>query len=460
MNDNFLKNIIDNINECICVIGCDGNIIFCSEQTCRYFNINIYNVNNYSDMPSEYTELSSYENCMELRDKVKKSTQLDNNTLVTAYSIPIFDTDKNMIYCIEELSFSSTENHTSGVIVTKGNTPSNLHSNAQIQNFDELVISDNAMFEINQTISRIAYFDPTILIQGETGTGKTALARHIHKNSNRADKPFVTINCGAIPENLIESELFGYASGAFTSANKKGKPGRVELADGGTLFLDEIGLLPYNLQGKFLQLIQEKTYTPVGALKSKTVDVRIIAATNENLKNFIKEKKFREDLYYRLRVIEFFIPPLRERKDAIELLTKHFLEKYNTKFGKNKTITSTALSTLKAYDWPGNIRELQYVIERIIITSDSDTITSEDIPPLQDMESNIKASSETNAHAEQEEAFTIRGMQNFDSAIAEFEKKILTKAYKEHRSSYKVADALGITQTKASRLLRKYHISS
>ena len=156
--------------------------------------------------------------------------------------------------------------------------------------FDELVISDRAMADINQTISRIAYFDSTILIQGESGTGKTALARHIHKNSNRAQKPFVTINCGSIPESLIESELFGYASGAFTSASKKGKPGQVELADGGTLFLDEIGLLPYNLQSKFLQLIQEKTYTPVGALKSKTVNVRIIAATNENLKEFIRQK--------------------------------------------------------------------------------------------------------------------------------------------------------------------------
>ena len=174
--------------------------------------------------------------------------------------------------------------------------------------------------------------------------------------------------------------------GAFTSASKKGKPGQVELADGGTLFLDEIGLLPYNLQSKFLQLIQEKTYTPVGALKSKTVNVRIIAATNENLKEFIKAKKFREDLYYRLRVIELFIPPLRDRADAIEPLVNFFISKYNDKFDTAKTITPTAVSMLKSYSWPGNIRELQYLIEKIIITSGRDIITTDDIPPLHDVE--------------------------------------------------------------------------
>ena len=252
---------------------------------------------------------------------------------------------------------------------------------------------------------------------------------------------------------MLPSELFGYASGAFTSASKKGKPGQVELADGGTLFLDEIGLLPYNLQSKFLQLIQEKTYTPVGALKSKTVNVRIIAATNENLKEFIKAKKFREDLYYRLRVIELFIPPLRDRADAIEPLVNFFISKYNDKFDTAKTITPTAVSMLKSYSWPGNIRELQYLIEKIIITSGRDIITTDDIPPLHDVEQK-----RDDAQTPISETTDIDSM-DFDAAVSEFERKILEKYYKQHKSSYKVADALGITQTKASRLLRKYNIS-
>ena len=224
----------------------------------------------------------------------------------------------------------------------------------------------------------------------------------------------------------------------------------MELADGGTLFLDEIGLLPYNLQSKFLQLIQEKTYTPVGALKSKTVNVRIIAATNENLKEFIKAKKFREDLYYRLRVIELFIPPLRDRTDAIEPLVNFFISKYNDKFDTAKTITPNAVSMLKSYSWPGNIRELQYLIEKIIITSGRDIITTDDIPPLHDVEQKQEIPSDI-----PQENDTL----DFEAAVSEFESKILAKYYAHYKSSYKVADALGITQTKASRLLRKYNIS-
>lgn len=436
--ENITESIIDDIDVCVCVMDDDHNILYFNSSLAQKFKgIKSFKDISYADMPEEYKALSLYEECLKKGTKLSKKTQTDKKQYVITTTHPVLDDRENPIYYIEEILFSDIETNT--------------HSPHTQTSFDDIVINDKAMFDINQTISRIAYFDSTILIQGESGTGKTALARHIHKNSNRADKPFVTINCGSIPENLIESELFGYASGAFTSASKKGKPGQVELADGGTLFLDEIGLLPYNLQSKFLQLIQEKTYTPVGALKSKSVDVRIISATNEDLKKFIKERKFREDLYYRLRVIELFIPPLREREDAIESLAKYFLDKYNTKFQKNKTITSTAISALKDYGWPSNIRELQYVMERIILTSDNDIITSKDIPPLHDMEKE-KLSSNGSA--------SVPDFQNFDNAVAEFEKNMLSKAYSHYKSSYKVADALGITQTKASRLLRKYNISA
>lgn len=306
---------------------------------------------------------------------------------------------------------------------------------------EEMILFDSSMRDILETISRISFFDSTILITGESGTGKSMLAKYIHNKSKRWDKPFITINCATIPESLIESELFGYAGGAFTNASQKGKSGMVDLADGGTLFLDEIGLLPFELQSKFLQLIQEKTYVPIGSLKTKTVNVRIISATNQDLKMQIKEKKFREDLYYRLRVIEFEMPPLRNRPDAVEPLINYFLKIYNDKFDVKKTITPDAKTVLKGHRWTGNIRELQYIMERLIVTSPEDIITADDIPPFNDTIADLEAPDI-----------------NFDAAVAQFEKELLTNAFRKYKSSYKVAAALGMTQTRAARLIRKYNI--
>lgn len=447
MKKNFYKDILETIKDPVCVINSAETVLYQNPAFDRFFAITEHATPvTFSQLPEAYTSISLLPECIRKNKSETRTIRFDDaSCLKLSVSILAGSLDDKESCYIEEIhSFPAKD---------AARPEPELPASSASATFDDLVISDKSMADINQTISRIAYFDSTILIQGESGTGKTALARHIHKNSNRAGKPFITINCGSIPESLIESELFGYASGAFTSASKKGKPGQVELADGGTLFLDEIGLLPYNLQAKFLQLIQEKTYTPVGALKSKTVDVRIIAATNENLKEFIKAKKFREDLYYRLRVIELFLPPLRERTDAIEPLINFFINKYNDKFGTSKTITPTAVSMLKEYSWPGNIRELQYLIEKTIITSGNDTITTEDIPPLHDVEPK-----QGDAQVSDSEESSIDSM-DFDAAVSEFERKILEKYYKQYKSSYKVADALGITQTKASRLLRKYNIS-
>lgn len=307
---------------------------------------------------------------------------------------------------------------------------------------EEMILSDRGMRSTLETIRRISTFDSTVLITGESGTGKTMLAKYIHTASRRARAPFVTINCGTIPENLIESELFGYVSGAFTGAGQRGKVGLVETANGGTLFLDEIGTLPLNLQRKFLQLVQEKTYLPVGGVKPKTADVRIISATNLDLHKQVEEGVFREDLYYRLRVIEFHMPPLRERKDAMDPLIDYFLSHYNRLYQLSKTISPRAREALKHHSWDGNIRELQYVIERAMVTSADDCIQSDDIPPLH------------GSAPDGEE----RELQSFDQAVEGFEKKLLRRVYQTHDSSYKLAKALGLSQTRASRLLRKYDI--
>ncbi len=233
------------------------------------------------------------------------------------------------------------------------------------------------MKKIYDLVARVAKSDSTILLQGESGTGKELIARAIHFNSSRAEKPFVTVNCSAIPENLLESELFGYVKGAFTGAIKD-KPGKFEAANGGTIFLDEIGDIRKDLQAKLLRVLQEKSIDKVGATQNIHVDIRIIAATNILLEIAVKEGKFREDLYYRISVIPILLPPLRERKDDIPMLTQHFIDKHG---GKGCKILPEALDILNSYDWPGNVRELENIIERVLVLRKKDNIISpEDIP--------------------------------------------------------------------------------
>ncbi len=244
-----------------------------------------------------------------------------------------------------------------------------------------IIGSSEPMSKIYDTIKIVAPTPTTVLISGETGTGKDLIAHAIHRNSPRRDNPFVKINCAAIAENLIESELFGYEKGAFTGAVST-KPGRFELADKGTLFLDEVGEIPRDMQVKLLRVIQDHEFERVGGLRTIKVDVRLIAATNRNLLQDVKDGRFREDLYYRLNVFPTHLPPLRERRDDILPLTDYFIEKFNSKLDREvKHIDSRVKDILVRYDWPGNIRELENLIERIVLMAGGDTITFEDIPP-------------------------------------------------------------------------------
>jgi len=246
------------------------------------------------------------------------------------------------------------------------------------------IISKNPQFlSVLEMAKTVADTTANILIEGETGTGKNILAKYIHTISSRRDKPFIKLNCAAIPENLLESELFGYMKGSFTGAFKD-KPGKVELAEGGTLFLDEIGDMPIYLQSKLLHLIQEKEFERIGDIRTRKADVRIIAATNKDLKTLVEEGKFREDLYYRLKVIQLKVPPLRERKEDIPLLVNYFIDKFSNQYDRKiKGVSPNAMKLLLEYDYPGNIRELENIIERAVIICDSNYIQenhiSEDI---------------------------------------------------------------------------------
>lgn len=243
--------------------------------------------------------------------------------------------------------------------------------------FKNIVSKSKKMEDILQATHRIAQSDATVLILGESGTGKQLIANAIHYNSDRKNKPFITVNCPSIPQNLLESELFGHLKGSFTGAVKD-RLGKFELADSGTLFLDEIGDLSEELQAKLLRVLQEKTIEKLGDQKVKHVDVRVITATNRNLEEMISKGKFREDLYYRIAVVPITIPPLRERKEDIPILVKHFIKKYAAKRSIN--IDQNVMDILQSYHWPGNVRELENAIEHILIFIKNDQIKKEDIP--------------------------------------------------------------------------------
>jgi two-component system response regulator PilR (NtrC family) len=302
--------------------------------------------------------------------------------------------------------------------------------------FGEMIGKSKGMLKVYSLIKKVAPTPTNILILGESGTGKELVARAIHENSPRAKMPFVVVNCGGVPESLLESEFFGYMKGAFTGAHID-KPGLFELARGGTIFLDEIGELPSLLQVKLLRVVQEKTFRRVGGTEDIKVDVRIISATNKNLEERVKEDSFREDLYFRLNVIPIHIPPLRDRKEDIPVLTRYFIEKYSREFGVElKTISSYALELLIQYPFPGNVRELENIIERSVALETSNIILPENL-----VLSGTPQDIYRFADYEIPEAGT-----NLNEEVARYEKHLIELALKKARGSKtKAAEILHIS---------------
>jgi len=317
--------------------------------------------------------------------------------------------------------------------------------------FANIVFVSDKMRDVLDSAWRVSQSKANVLLRGESGTGKELIARTIHYHSKRCDKAFISVNCAAIPDTLIESDLFGHVKGAFTGAVTE-KKGRFEMADGGTLFLDEIGDIPPPMQVKLLRVLQERRFERVGSSKSITVDVRIIAATNRNLEEAVKEGKFREDLYYRLNVVPLRIPSLRERKEDIPPLVGHFLQLYNEENGREVKISNEALDTLLIHDWPGNVRELENCIERMIVMAKNDLIMTEDVPITIDTNISDNRSDESDLYGQ---------AKTLDHTIEDMEKERITEALK--RAGYvqaKAARQLGITSRQIGYKIKKYGITS
>ncbi|MCC0729366.1 sigma 54-interacting transcriptional regulator [Clostridioides sp. ZZV14-6048] len=464
----FYKKILEASHDEICSSDDKGIIIYCNKAFEENYGLKKEDIlgKNVSFLEeSGYSTKSPIPVVLRTKSKfsLEQDTQTGKKLIITAS--PVFDENGELEFTVENCRDITELNNIKNKLedtkkqVKKYKSEVETLYRTALRIEDTVIMDGVVMRPIMNTVNHVSKTDVSVLLLGESGTGKSSLARYIHHNSNRASGPFITINCATISPQLLESELFGYTSGAFTGASTKGKVGLVELANGGTLFLDEIGDIPQNLQAKFLQLIQDRTFTPVGSLKNKKVDIRIISATNADLISKVKEKKFREDLYYRLNVIEIKLPPLRERKDNLVEIIKYYFNRYSSDFNLNKTISKEAINIIANYRFPGNIRELQNIIQKILLTCRDNHITTDDLPNI--LTKNVNTVNSGNNFptytTDVDNSLPIDYKnKNFNTLIMEYEKNVILDAYEKLGSSYKVARLLEISQSKANRLIRKY----
>lgn len=380
MSRNFsAEEILEALNkyykESIFITDGDGNIVYINEvganrigmtrEEVMYRNVNsLVAEGAYDHSTSSQAIASGKEAVSALNYKSKDSS--------ISHSIPVLDADGNVELVVTTNMSLEHNKEWEELIARERAAMARMQrelDHLRLQDHNKLIANSPAMQSVLQTIQAIAPTDSNVVILGESGTGKDIIARYIHENSLRADKSFISINCAAIPEQLLESELFGYEAGAFTGALSRGKIGLFEAASGGTIFLDEIGDMPLPLQSKLLRALENREIRRVGGVKNIPIDVRIICATNVNLQNMVEEKRFREDLYYRLSVFLIQLPPLHERKEDIIPLAETFLAALNEKYGTHKVLAPVSVDTMLTHKWPGNIRELRNVMERIYVVS-------------------------------------------------------------------------------------------
>lgn len=454
--EDFFKRIVESVSIEVFVCDHNGTILYLNPAS-EYLTGRLYNNvvgKNINDLVADGTLSGSVTPYVLKTKKPKKIiAKVNNGNDLLTIGIPIFDenkTDEIEYVLVNGLDVSELSMMNNNILQDNFNLQHEISVLSQLKK-DYMSLNDTMfvgeVYEgIINELFKVAPLDIIIQIHGETGTGKTGIAKLIHQLSNKSNGPFIKINCGMIPENLFESELFGYEEGAFTGAVKGGKVGKVELANNGTLFLDEIGELPLSVQVKLLDFIQEKTITRVGGHKKIPVNTRIITATHRDLEAMCEEGTFRQDLFYRLNVFPITVPPLREWGDDIIHLAQFFLYQYNKKYEKIKSFSKDIVVPLKQYDWPGNIRELEHIIERLYIYKTDNEITGGDL---------TRMLSKTEEVAN---TITCSELVPLKEAKAEIEKQLIKKAYSQYSSSYEVAKALGIDQSTVIKLKKKHNL--
>jgi len=463
----FLEEIFDSINEGIYVLNRQGDYIYCNSAFLKMVGATreeVLTLNAFRLIPEGQVSMS----VAVMSFEQKKKLSIINNVVTPkgyhyrqiATATPIFDSVGEIEYMlVETLRMDLLKKRYQGALLledenciemsqmgTGGNEPS------------DFVAESPAMQQLVELAKQVAKVDTTILISGETGTGKEVMANLIHRNSRRSERPMVEINCAALPENLLEAELFGYEKGAFTGALNTGKPGMVEEANGGTLFLDEINSLPLALQGKLLRVLESHRSKRLGAVAEREIDFRLLAATNQDLKAAVENGTFRADLYYRLNVIPLEIPPLRERREDIVPLALFFLDHFCQKYDRIKIFAKNVFDQMTRYDWPGNVRELKNVVERLTITSSVGTLEicqvpdnllggNSDVYPIEECPAGWE-----NMYLYDPDNFSLK------KYVDLCEKQVIADAIRRCGSSYKAAALLKTDQSTIVRKRHKYGI--
>lgn len=443
--------ILDNITDAVFIDDKDGFCIWCNKSCEELYNISIDDVRGKHVDVLERTGIFSPSVTKRVLEELREITIIHENRygkkLLTT-GMPIFDDDGSILKIIttsRDITQLTVSNDNTDITPTPLINVNDIHDMDMDFDDTDIIAESTAMQNVMSLTKKLATVNSTVLITGESGVGKGLIARLLHEEGNRSEGPFITVNCGAIPESLIESELFGYVPGAFTGSRAEGKRGLFEAAQHGTIFLDEISELPLNMQVNLLRVIQEREITPVGGVESIPINVRIVSATNKSLRELVKQGKFREDLFYRLNVVPINVPPLRDRPEDLLPLIQSNLIKCNEKLNENKTISPDALAMLFKYPWPGNIRELQNIIERLTITTNGSTIDEDNLPLFLKQEATINANVNVNL--------------SLAEAMEKAEKAILEKALADYGSTRAMARALQVSQPTIVRKLHKYDLA-
>lgn len=443
----LFKEIVEQSTDGLMIMNAEGIVVYANKEYLRVSE------REWDEMVgvhmNEFVREGSLEESLALlalreKRKVERPLMVRDKIPLAIISIPFFDSEGNVEWVVTKTRDITQLND------IKSNLD-NLATLIKSYNRDGadsgIVAVSRQMRRIFELVDKIKDFDSTIVILGESGVGKDVVARRIHNRSIRKTKPFISINCSAIPEQILETELFGYIGGTFTGANRSGKKGIIEAAHGGTLFLDEVGDMPLSLQVKLLRVLETKTIVRVGDHQEIPVDIRIITATNKDLKAMVEQKKFREDLYYRLNVIKIPVPPLRERPEDIVPLCLVYLKKFNHQYNLNKSFSGEALDEFVLHSWPGNVRELKNVVERLIVISGDEIQKSDFMALVSDADGNGEFA---------QSDVVLRKIVPMAKAVSSVEKQLLQKAGAKYKTCREIAKALEVDYTTVSRKMHSY----